>query len=159
MILPRPRFALRLVDGAGTSGRIVSPPPSPLMSSHKPDPNVSIQPRPGPSTQKALKKARSMGNLMSSSPSTSPSPPDATGKQEESSNANANARTHTQSTSLKPPRPRSFAWDDLALPSPVPSLAKYVCHYLNDLPSMRSQLSILSPYGHLIMSTNDYTLL
>lgn len=121
LILPRPRFALRLVDTTGASGRIVSPPPSPILPTRTPDPNT-IQPRPGLNTQKALKKARSMGNLISTS--RSPTPPEQ--RKRDITPDPLPPVPVAGSSTLKPPRPRSFAWDDLALPSPVPSLAKYV---------------------------------
>lgn len=125
LILPRPRFAMRLIDEGAATGRIVSPPASPLGSDHKPDPNVSIQPRPGPSLQKALKKARSMGTLISTP---SPPPPE---RHEVAPTPSAPpppppAQAHGQQKPPRPPRPRSFAYDDLALLSPVPSLSKYV---------------------------------
>lgn len=113
LILPRPRFAMKLVDpNSEGSGRIVSPPPSPILPGHASDPNESIQPRPPPGAQQAaIKKARSTGNLPASSP---PPPP-------------AEEVKSPQSVAIKssrPLRPKSWAWDDLALPSPVPSLAQ-----------------------------------
>ncbi|KAI0338039.1 hypothetical protein BDW22DRAFT_1363405 [Trametopsis cervina] len=132
IILPRPRFAMRLIEegpGAQGSGRIVSPPPSPLMSNHKLDPQVSITQRPSLGVQKSLKKARSMGNL-TSTPSSTPesSQRRAVGPVASTSAAPPPAvpvqAPQAGSSALKPPRPKSWAWDDLALPSPAPSLAK-----------------------------------
>lgn len=117
LILPRPRFAMKLVDGAeGGSGRLVSPPPSPIRADAPPDPAASIQPRPGPAAQQAaLSKARSTGQFESPRPAPAPPSPPPT------------QPVASTSTALRPPRPKSWAWDDLALPSPVPSLAKCVC--------------------------------
>ncbi|KIP07213.1 hypothetical protein PHLGIDRAFT_127761 [Phlebiopsis gigantea 11061_1 CR5-6] len=115
LIFPRPRFAMRLIDGE-PSGRLVSPPPSPVLPGAPSEPNSSIQQRPGPAAQHAaLVKTRSVGNLRASptkaegskpAPSAPPQPEGST------------------SRNLRPLRPKSWAWDDLALPSPVPSLAR-----------------------------------
>ena len=125
VILPRPRFALKLIDGIdaqGGSGRIVSPPPSPIRAGHSPLPNESIQPRPEPAAQQAaLTKARSIGNLRASPTRTEGSKPAPHPVSQPQLQPEAST-----SMALRPPRPKSWAWDDLALPSPVPSLAKYV---------------------------------
>ena len=160
LILPRPRFALRVMDadagngngggeggsGSGSgSGRTVSPPPLPTWAPGE-EPAMGKK-------QKTLKKSHSAVQLGSRpSAATSPSPPlsrppppvavnviarddhgragPSTSVQKQQSpppprgeaanvNANANADAH-----LKPYRPKSWAQDDLALPSPVPSLTK-----------------------------------
>ncbi|KAF7799650.1 hypothetical protein EIP86_010890 [Pleurotus ostreatoroseus] len=111
IMFPRPRFALRFVDPSG-SGRIVSPPPSPIMFSSQ-TPTMSRKPEGSEKSQeKSPKKARSMGNMMASAQSHS------TGGHE------VEEVPIAESSTRRPPRPKSFAWDDLALPSPVPSLAK-----------------------------------
>ncbi|GJE85336.1 hypothetical protein PsYK624_014150 [Phanerochaete sordida] len=111
IILPRPRFALKLEATEATSGRIVSPPPSPVLPGNS---DESGHARPGPAAQHAaMTRARSMSRVGASPPppkqEPAPTPPP------------AEAST---SRNLRPPRPKSWAWDDLALPSPVPSLAK-----------------------------------
>ncbi|KAI0692900.1 hypothetical protein BC835DRAFT_1492116 [Cytidiella melzeri] len=131
IILPRPRFAMTLIDeqGEGGSGRIVSPPPSPLLPTHQPDPMTSLTERPSLGVQKSLKKARSMGNLRST-----PSPTPESNQRPDISSA---ARTspppplpsgskppHGQASPSRPHRPKSWALDDLALPSPLPSLSE-----------------------------------
>ena len=123
LILPRPRFAMRLIDEGVNDGRIVSPPPSPLGSNHRPDPNISIQQRPAPGVQRALKKARSMGTLISN-----PSPvPQGSEEQDVAPLSHPQPTpASSQSKPARPPRPKSFALDDLALLSPVPSLSTYV---------------------------------
>ena len=111
ILLPRPRFALRYVDPSG-SGRIVSPPPSPIMT---PVDSPSVSPRKSSfTTPKTPKKAKSMANLLSPSPEIQVVP------RQEMPPVTADTSNRRAS------RPKSFAWDDLALPSPVPSLAKYV---------------------------------
>ena len=135
IILPRPRFAMRLIDEnpRGGSGRIVSPPPSPLSSGHQLDLTTSLTQRPSIAVQKSLKKARSMGNLPSgpsalqepraqqpelppvASTSANPPPPPII--------VQTQAATGNTSSS-RPYRPKSWAWDDLALPSPMPSLTE-----------------------------------
>lgn len=119
IILPRPRFALKLVEsGEGGSGRIVSPPPSPVLPDNS---DESIQARPGPAAQHAaMTRARTMSRQGASSP---PKPEPEPEPQPEAST----------SQNLRPPRPKSWAWDDLALPSPVPSLAKYVHRFIGFL--------------------------
>lgn len=112
IILPRPRFALRFVDPSG-SGRIVSPPPSPIMF---PSQTPTMQRRPEPPESKSPQKVRSMGNLIGSPSSPREKPQD--------------IPPAAESSTRKALRPKSFAWDDLALPSPVPSLAKYVSNSL-----------------------------
>ncbi|KAI0823498.1 hypothetical protein BC628DRAFT_511022 [Trametes gibbosa] len=124
LILPRPRFAMRLYDGEseGGSGRIVSPPDSPLWP---PGMNPSLE----GADAKVLKKARSAIQLSSKTHQASPPRPPPVQEEVVQDMPVAgpsrlepekdDARTH-----LKPPRPKSFALDDLALPSPVPSLSK-----------------------------------
>ena len=140
LILPRPRFALRVMDGEGGSGsgsgsgRTVSPPPLPRWP-------PGAEPTTGRAATgaqpKQLKKSQSavqLGSRPSVFPAPSPPrPPPA--RDDQASRAgpsissqkpppppppeDANADAH-----LKPYRPKSWALDDLALPSPVPSLAK-----------------------------------
>ncbi|KAI0084078.1 hypothetical protein BDY19DRAFT_1060601 [Irpex rosettiformis] len=136
IILPRPRFAMRLIDehpGEG-SRRIVSPPPSPLPSNFHPNPMTSLTQRPSIAVQKSLKKARSMGNISSSPPASR----EAHIQQRELPVVNTIAAplprpppTQNQAllgnaSSSRPYRPKSWALDDLALPSPMPSLTEVV---------------------------------
>ncbi|KAI0715891.1 hypothetical protein C8T65DRAFT_642778 [Cerioporus squamosus] len=125
LILPRPRFALRVIDGEGGSGRIVSPPGSPIWP---PGTEPSVE---GASLAKVKSLKKSHSAIQLSSRPEPPSPPRFVPVRQEprpepgpSNIAQpqpilANANTH-----LKPFRPKSWALDDLALPSPVPSLAK-----------------------------------
>ncbi|TFK80902.1 hypothetical protein K466DRAFT_503075 [Polyporus arcularius HHB13444] len=135
LILPRPRFALRVMDSEGGSGRIVSPPGSPIWP---PGTGPYMEEQAGAATVKSLKKSQSAIQLTSRPEPPSPprfvparqerrpepGPSNIAQPQPVRANANpppivANADTH-----LKPFRPKSWALDDLALPSPVPSLAK-----------------------------------
>ncbi|THH32094.1 hypothetical protein EUX98_g2091 [Antrodiella citrinella] len=119
LILPRPRFALRLVDGS-PSGRIVSPPESPLSPSEAKFPLIGSRSDSAQShghSPKELKKARSMGNLFSSAAAAAV-PVDEKRK--------SPVRQAVVPSTLKPNRPKSWALDDLAIPSPVPSLAQVV---------------------------------
>ncbi|KAI0641468.1 hypothetical protein C8Q79DRAFT_919456 [Trametes meyenii] len=123
LILPRPRFALRVEDGE-SSGRIVSPPGSPIW------PPGVVSP-PDAAGGKTLKKAQSAIQLSSRQPASTPSPPRPAPVREESVQEEPRAgpsravpQKDDVNTHLKPPRPKSFALDDLALPSPVPSLSK-----------------------------------
>ncbi|KAH9923447.1 uncharacterized protein BXZ73DRAFT_91452 [Epithele typhae] len=134
LILARPRFALR-VDGEGSSGRIVSPPPSPIWP---PGMEPGAQRLPPISEKKTLKKSQSAVQLRSRPEP--PSPPFAIPTVGRSSSAQDQMQPQPQAgpstvrredlpagggdASLKPWRPKSWALDDLAVPSPVPSLAK-----------------------------------
>lgn len=147
LILPRPRFAIR-VDPGGGSGRIVSPPGSPIWP---PVASPFGQPRPATvmDSQTDDEQTRRRG-LYESRPSVQQVPaqaaspvagpsrlggneqdwaPGRTGGKGDGTDRHSDAVVETQPT-IKAPRPKSFAWDDLALPSPVPSLSKYVIfHY------------------------------
>ncbi|KAJ7180298.1 hypothetical protein C8R43DRAFT_396420 [Mycena crocata] len=116
IMFPRPRLkaedAQLLLRGA--SGRIVSPPGSPVFGGF----NAPQDPaRPEGVASRVLAHSRSMVSLNAEAgpsklpketpPPFVPPPPILLPTQTE-----------------KPPRPKSFAWDDLALPSPVPSLAR-----------------------------------
>ncbi|KAH9887934.1 hypothetical protein C8Q73DRAFT_194341 [Cubamyces lactineus] len=123
LILPRPRFALRIADedNGGSSGRIVSPPASPIWPPGM-EPPLDV-------AGKALKKSQSALQLRSRGHV--PSPPRPEPVQEEPAPQEPMAgpsrvipeKTHANEY-LKPHRPKSFALDDLAIPSPVPSLSK-----------------------------------
>ncbi|KZT66249.1 hypothetical protein DAEQUDRAFT_813694 [Daedalea quercina L-15889] len=142
LILPRPRFAIR-VDPGGGSGRIVSPPGSPVLpntityyqsravkepttgSSNAPDTGMTADSHEPLLTEQRTRSPRSRP----------PAPPIAgpsrvTVEEQRdagrSSGDRHDADISKPPTSFKPPRPKSFALDDLALPSPVPSLTKYV---------------------------------
>ena len=129
LILPRPRFALRIVEGE-SSGRIVSPPASPIWPPGV-DPLAAPAAKTSPTKGKSLKKSQSAVQLRQRPEP--PSPPVALPRTAvESSQPQAGPSTIRQAAngvvstdaSLKPYRPKSWALDDLALPSPVPSLAK-----------------------------------
>ncbi|OSD04996.1 hypothetical protein PYCCODRAFT_1406322 [Trametes coccinea BRFM310] len=124
LILPRPRFALKVMDEEGniSSGRIVSPPASPIWP-------PGMEP-PLDAAGKALKKSHSAFQLRSrehaSSPPRRPEPvqEESVSEQPVPGPSRVIPETVNANTHLKPPRPKSFALDDLALPSPVPSLSK-----------------------------------
>ncbi|KAI0367408.1 hypothetical protein BV20DRAFT_950322 [Pilatotrama ljubarskyi] len=125
LILPRPRFALRVVDGEGVvgSGRIVSPPESPLWPPGMESPLDAAG-------AKVLKKSQSAIQLSSrgayppSPPRPPPVRPEPVREEPEAGPSRAVPVRNDANTHLKPHRPKSFALDDLALPSPVPSLTK-----------------------------------
>ncbi|KAH9930813.1 hypothetical protein B0H21DRAFT_104970 [Amylocystis lapponica] len=144
LILPRPRFAVRETDSAPSTGRIVSPPDSPVWSTSK-DGDVQMQTMSGEDqpwqersvqSQHGLRKTRSAVQLASSPP------PMAVGRaparevvEEEPRERTTISAVAAVTSTLSPAaeakagttltvRPKSFAWDDLALPSPVPSLAR-----------------------------------
>jgi hypothetical protein len=126
LLFPRPR--LKIKDDRASSGRIVSPPGSPVLPSG-----------PGETPQKSvpsrvLAHTRSLTNLRekvkeeefrneeSQGGVSLPSPPTAS-QAALQPQATTRERERTDD-SLRPPRPKSWASDDLDLPSPVPSLAK-----------------------------------
>jgi hypothetical protein len=110
LLFPRPRFKMK--DPAVPTRRIVSPPGSPLFGNFEHDSTVA----PGV-TSRVLAHSRSLVDLNK--------------KQEPNP-----APSYFNSQTLKPlpipniilprdgSRPKSFAWDDLALPSPIPSLSR-----------------------------------
>ncbi|TBU27978.1 hypothetical protein BD311DRAFT_739615 [Dichomitus squalens] len=132
LILPRPRFTLKMIDGEGGSGRVVSPPPSPMWL-------PGTEPTPGrtpTAPPKSLKKSHSAIQLSSRPPPPSPlrAPPPireepprggpSTAPQAQPVPLPPPSTSNKKDTHLKPYRPKSWALDDLALPSPVPSLSK-----------------------------------
>lgn len=143
LIAPRPRFALKLVDGegkTGSSGRIVSPPGSPVWPSTSApaygafvtdvtDDGGGMNAQ-GGEARGALKKSRSAGGLLyNASETIGAGPSTVKGETKEegervTEGVVAGAKPKEAAPSTKPHRPKSFAWDDLALLSPVPSLAK-----------------------------------
>ncbi|KAJ7639042.1 hypothetical protein FB45DRAFT_1055233 [Roridomyces roridus] len=104
IMFPRPR--LKIEDTL--RGRIVSPPGSPIIG------GFAAPSKPEGMASRVLAHSRSMVNLNAEAgpsklrpvPVASPPPP------------------LPSITTERPPRPKSFALDDLALPSPVPSLAR-----------------------------------
>ncbi|KAF5391381.1 hypothetical protein D9757_001873 [Collybiopsis confluens] len=121
LLFPRPRFKVKRDKGSKSSrdssfsgsGRIVSPPGSPVFGySHDGNaPQNSIASR-------VLAHSRSMLELREPGPSGQPRAdmprvPEAPEQVVQSS-----------SSALRPPRPKSWALDDLALPSPIPSLSR-----------------------------------
>ncbi|KAK7685525.1 hypothetical protein QCA50_011391 [Cerrena zonata] len=121
IILPRPRFALRLAEGQ-PSGRIVSPPGSPVSS---PEESQGQDSRnrfaKDSSSTPLLKQSVSLNNLVSPTLASTAPPSRAL---EKATPASAGPVINETAKTLKPPRPKSWALDDLALPSPVPSLAQ-----------------------------------
>lgn len=127
LILPRPRFALRLAEGQ-SSGRIVSPPGSPVSSPEETPKDMRNRFAKDPASAPLLKQSASLSNLMSTPtvhapPSQSP---------EGATPVTAVPVINEPAKTLRPHRPKSWALDDLALPSPVPSLAQ--CVLRSDLP-------------------------
>ena len=161
LILPRPRFAIRVDPGGASSGRIVSPPGSPVLpntityyqsravrepttgSSNAPDTGMTAD-----SHEPLLTAQESRARI--SPPPAQPiaGPSRVTVEQQEREAAEVGGRSSgdrhgrgisTAPTSFKPPRPKSFALDDLALPSPIPSLTKYV---------VLSSFALIPPSSH-----------
>ncbi|KAK7061900.1 hypothetical protein R3P38DRAFT_2832176 [Favolaschia claudopus] len=128
VMLPRPRLKLEDAQQA-IRNRIVSPPGSPIFGGFSGQQNPD---RPEGVASRVLAHSRSLASLRSNAevkagkarademvfrgtpithdvhPSVAAPPPQ------------LSLPTQTE----RPPRPKSFAWDDLALPSPVPSLAR-----------------------------------
>ncbi|KAJ7044529.1 hypothetical protein C8F04DRAFT_941738 [Mycena alexandri] len=128
VMFPRPR--LKAEDAKlvlrGASGRIVSPPSSPVFGGFNAPQNPD---RPEGVVSRVLAHSRSMVSL--NNPEAGPS------RLKHKVSFNAIQREPVPVTvapppppiivappTERPPRPKSFAWDDLALPSPVPSLAR-----------------------------------
>ncbi|KAG7448817.1 uncharacterized protein BT62DRAFT_929891 [Guyanagaster necrorhizus] len=115
LFLPKPRFKVKQ-DGSVEygKGRIVSPPGSPVFASF----GQANQP-PGV-LSRVLAQSRSMVDLSrTADPSHRHAPqPFYIAHTQPSGSVNAEAGPS------RPPRPRSLSLDDLALPSPVPSLAR-----------------------------------
>ncbi|KAJ7682606.1 hypothetical protein DFH06DRAFT_1290016 [Mycena polygramma] len=121
VLFPRPR--LRVEDAQlllrGASGRIVSPPGSPVFGGFNAPNNPD---RPEGVTSRVLAHSRSMVNLNAEAgPSKLTSEP---APRREAPLPAVPPPQVVLPTQERPPRPKSFAWDDLALPSPVPSLAR-----------------------------------
>ncbi|KAJ6598870.1 hypothetical protein DFH09DRAFT_1070759 [Mycena vulgaris] len=118
IMFPRPR--LKAEDAAlilrGASGRIVSPPGSPIFGGFDAPPNPD---RPAGMVSRVLAHSRSMVSLNAEA-GTSKLRNEVKGTKAEVPPPPLLLPTQTE----RPPRPKSFAWDDLALPSPVPSLAR-----------------------------------
>ncbi|KAJ3744698.1 hypothetical protein DFH05DRAFT_1445372 [Lentinula detonsa] len=121
LLFPRPRFKFRqdrdVSDSTHSeSGRIVSPPGSPVLgyfsNANAAQPSI---------TSRVLAHSRSMVDL--SQPIAEPStlPRSAAHPLPDLLQV---PLTHDQSSPSRAPRPKSWALDDLALPSPVPSLAR-----------------------------------
>ncbi|KAL5498940.1 hypothetical protein ACEPAH_1458 [Sanghuangporus vaninii] len=123
LLFPRPRFRLR-------SAHVISPPTSPLGITPPYSAPAQTQ-----SQSRTLKRSlvgrKSSPNLHHGPHAPSSAPPVVSHPNPEPplQPSQAPARTLAQpeagpsQKSLRPPRPKSFAQDDLALPSPVPSLA------------------------------------
>ncbi|THH04035.1 hypothetical protein EW145_g5817 [Phellinidium pouzarii] len=116
LLFPRPRFRLR-------TAHVISPPDSPVQNN--PPHSAPLQTRPpkkgllfmqgGTESQNGSQMPQSGPPLVfSPAPSSQPLP---------SSLSPAHPEPGLSNKTLRPPRPKSFALDDLALPSPVPSLA------------------------------------
>lgn len=143
LILPRPRFAIR-IDPGGVTGRIVSPPGSPVWP-----PVASPFGEARPATvvgadigqddrRKGLYESRPAVASIHAEPYEPVAGPSGVARDDHQERPGSDARASGDvrdddvasptagSFKRKAPRPRSFAWDDLALPSPVPSLAKCV---------------------------------
>jgi serine/arginine repetitive matrix protein 2 len=119
LLFPRPRFMVHTDE---------EEPPQRFSSQQRAPPIRSSEARPGSErvalSQTQLRASQSAVNLRAPNSESSPGPPRAEPMLME--------RIEGQSP---PRRPRSFAQDDLALPSPVPSLARWVS---SDIPSHMS---------------------
>ncbi|KAJ6539534.1 hypothetical protein B0H19DRAFT_1179510 [Mycena capillaripes] len=125
VMFPRPR--LKVEDAQlllrGASGRIVSPPGSPVFGGFNAPQNPD---RPAGVASRVLAHSRSMVSLNAEAgPSRVKNEPTFRGTTRDPSPASRPPPQLVLPTQTeRPPRPKSFAWDDLALPSPVPSLAR-----------------------------------
>ncbi|KAF8919461.1 hypothetical protein CPB85DRAFT_1429574 [Mucidula mucida] len=99
LFLPRPRFKVKEDGSINYGKRVVSPPGSPVVTSFTQADMMS----------RVVAHSRSMVDLQARQ---DPGP------------STYIPRDLPPSTSGRPPRPKSFALDDLALPSPVPSLSR-----------------------------------
>ncbi|KAF8195684.1 hypothetical protein K438DRAFT_1934158 [Mycena galopus ATCC 62051] len=122
VMLPRPR--LKIEDAQQLlRGRIVSPPGSPIFGGSHAQPNLD---RPEGMASRVLAHSRSMASLQSNAEA-GPSRlrnDEVTFKGMPTTTAHEPPKLVLPTQMERPPRPKSFAWDDLALPSPVPSLAR-----------------------------------
>jgi hypothetical protein len=130
IMFPRPR--LKVEDAQlllrGASGRIVSPPGSPVYRGF---PDQQNPDRPQGIASRVLAHSRSMVSLNNAEAGPSKlrnEPPAAQSRGMHFEMPHAPVLPpliiHPSQADDRPPRPKSFAWDDLALPSPVPSLAR-----------------------------------
>ncbi|KAJ7240333.1 hypothetical protein B0H12DRAFT_1134986 [Mycena haematopus] len=118
VMLPRPR--LKIEDAQQLlRGRIVSPPGSPVFGGHQnPD-------RPEGVASRVLAHSRSMASLKTGAEAgPSRQRDDHVAFRGAMPTAHEPPKLVLPPSVERPPRPKSFAWDDLALPSPVPSLAR-----------------------------------
>ncbi|CCM02129.1 uncharacterized protein FIBRA_04206 [Fibroporia radiculosa] len=138
LILPRPRFTIR-VDAytGGSSGRIVSPPASVVWASGSgpSGQNRALAERAaaaiageGEDRRSGLYKSRSLANLESTYHAADVLRAEPmrvrAGAGVVGGEGGGEGEGVAGPSRLRPPRPKSFALDDLALPSPVPSLSK-----------------------------------
>ncbi|KAJ7228459.1 hypothetical protein GGX14DRAFT_612976 [Mycena pura] len=124
VMFPRPRLkvedAQKLLNG--NSGRIVSPPGSPVFGGFSARQNPE---RPEGVPSRVLVHSRSMASLNADAGQSKPRTEARETPNRETPLASVAPPAIVLSAhSEKPPRPKSFAWDDLALPSPVPSLSR-----------------------------------
>lgn len=101
LFLPRPRFKVKQDGSINYGNRVVSPPGSP----------VATQFRPADMVSRVVAHSKSMVDLK---------------QRQDPGPSTYIPRDLPPAPSGKPPRPKSFALDDLALPSPAPSLSRYV---------------------------------
>ncbi|KAK7049734.1 hypothetical protein VNI00_005765 [Paramarasmius palmivorus] len=127
LLFPRPRLKVKQ-EGSGTppykgSGRIVSPPGSPVFDQPAPGNQLSV-------TSRVLAHSRSLVDLSTpgAGPSTwrrdeervAPLPPLKIKEEKRP----VQPQPQIASAPSRPPRPKSWALDDSVLPSPVPSLSR-----------------------------------
>ncbi|PPQ70861.1 hypothetical protein CVT26_014084 [Gymnopilus dilepis] len=126
LLFPRPRLKLKQDPVEGpileSSGRIVSPPSTPLGQDDFGFSDQQQRPREPGFASRVLAHSRSMVDLNKGKKKAE----DIQHPLASSSNGPHASRTETktQAQSARPPRPKSFAQDDLALPTPTPSLAR-----------------------------------
>lgn len=126
LLFPRPRLKVKN-EGKDTVGRIVSPPGSPVVQS-----GLASKEQTDSVPSRVLAHSRSLASLREEKEEAirqeklqakTPLHQPASSQTQLRADGDNTPRT-TPSGHLRPPRPKSWAQDDLDLPSPVPSLAK-----------------------------------
>ncbi|KAF9457596.1 hypothetical protein BDZ94DRAFT_1272786 [Collybia nuda] len=121
LLFPRPRLKVKQEGASGYvgSGRIVSPPGSPIQQSF----SDSVAHQEIGMVSRVLAHSRSLVDLAKAAEAP-PDKPVLGGRPPVILTTQTGSHRNGIPATLRPPRPRSFAQDDLALPSPVPSLAR-----------------------------------
>lgn len=120
LLFPRPR--LKIKNEGSSNGRIVSPPGSPVLSS-----DLATRDQVASVPSRVLAHSRSLVSLTEAREEHRREQPQvgvSLSSQTQPQTVAEGAGQAAASGHLRPPRPKSWAQDDLDLPSPVPSLAK-----------------------------------